>query len=283
MPCKTCKFMRDEYSNKYFVCVKKNILLKKKYNQKNECDDYVLFFRWGVKMVLCKKTLKRIFKREYKEEDYTPNGIDLRLKNAQICLDNPDDLYGFDSEGNKKLPNTVDLSTEQDGSYHFQPNTRYLWNLGKNRYPGVIGLFFLRSTIMRSGGKLFSSVADMGYEGDIIVGFETSNHISIPKDERVVQCIFLELDDNSGESYHGDYQNNKIYEQMRLWGDIMTQFNCFVDEWGSFYYIPNEIFEQWCENHPTLTEWIHEVDAITLTTIDEVEEQLEFIKQCDDD
>ena len=57
---------------------------------------------------------------------------------------------------------------------------------------------------------------------------------------------------------------------------------CYVDEWGHHYYISDEDFDEWCKRHPTLTEWIHEVDAIILENIDDVEEKLEFIKQCDE-
>lgn len=170
-------------------------------------------------MVLCKKTLMKIFKRKYEESDYTPNGIDLRLKDVELCLDSADFEYGFNVDGNKILPSTVQWLPDEDGFYHFEPNKRYLWNLGKNSYPGVIGLFFLRSTIMRGGGKLYSSVADLGYDGTIIVGFESATRLKIPKNERVVQCIFLELDDDSGEKYHGDYQGDKIYKQKTFEGE----------------------------------------------------------------
>lgn len=164
-------------------------------------------------MVLCKDTLKKIFGDKYNDNDYTPNGIDLRLKGVQICLDNPNLEYGFNIDGSKILPEIEDLEMDENGYYHFIPGKRYLWNLGVNEYPNMIGTYYLRSTIMRGGGKLYSSVADLGYNGSIFVGFETSNNIKIPFNERVVQCIYSELDDNTGEQYNGDYQKDKIYKE----------------------------------------------------------------------
>lgn len=164
-------------------------------------------------MVLCKDTLKKIFKKDYKENDFTPNGIDLRLKGVEVIKGYSDVEYGFDIAGNKILPDTYKIKEDENGFYHFKPNERYLWNLGINKYPGVIGTFYLRSTIMRSGGCLYSSVADLGYEGTIIVGFETKQYIKIPKNERVVQCLYSELDNNQGDQYNGDYQHDKIYKE----------------------------------------------------------------------
>lgn len=163
-------------------------------------------------MVFSKDTLKKIFKKEYKEEDFTPNGIDLRLKDVEYCVDNQSIVYGFNENGEKILPETLSLR-KVDGFYYFEPGIRYLWNLGVNKYPNCIGTFYLRSTIMRAGGRLYSSVADFGYDGTIIVGFETANRIKIPANERVVQCIFSELDSIKGDQYNGDYQHDKIYKE----------------------------------------------------------------------
>lgn len=40
MLCKKCKFVRQEYSNKYYVCTKKNKLLKKAYKNLTFCDEF---------------------------------------------------------------------------------------------------------------------------------------------------------------------------------------------------------------------------------------------------
>lgn len=45
MPCANCKYCREEYSNKYYVCTKKGELLKKDYNSRKQCDNFKLWFK----------------------------------------------------------------------------------------------------------------------------------------------------------------------------------------------------------------------------------------------
>lgn len=45
MTCANCKFMREEYSGKYYVCTKKGELLKKDYNKTKLCDNFKLWFK----------------------------------------------------------------------------------------------------------------------------------------------------------------------------------------------------------------------------------------------
>lgn len=65
-------------------------------------------------------------------------------------------------------------------------------------------MFWLRSTIMRCGGVLNSSVADRGFNGTISVGFIVIIMFQYLK-TNVYKLFFFNSNDD-GNTYDGDYQ-----------------------------------------------------------------------------
>ena len=160
-------------------------------------------------MILGNKELKNRYKDTYDDEMFTSNGIDYRLHDVKL-IDNRTDLTGITRGWGKKLPLTKDLNSilaqeQSDEIYHFKAGEYYLWDLGYHELlDDCITLFYIRSTLMRGGGQIISSVGDKGFHGHIIVGFICHTDMVISKNERVVQAVFYKTDKDD-VLYDGDY------------------------------------------------------------------------------
>lgn len=77
-----------------------------------------------------------------------------------------------------------------------------------------VQFYYLRSTFMRAGLELYSSVGDAGYSGDLIFGVKVSGvaSVMIEQNERIVQAVTHTLT-SSTDGYDGSYQNNKLYRE----------------------------------------------------------------------
>ena len=154
-------------------------------------------------MILGHNELKKRYENVYDDEMFTSNGIDYRLCDAQVIVEDSPYLTGI--IGNeKKLAETQKCECHND-IFYFKAGKYYLWDLGYHEMlDDCITLFYIRSTLMRSGGQIISSVADKGFHGHIIVGFTCHRDMVISKNERVVQAVFYKAD-NDGVLYDGDY------------------------------------------------------------------------------
>lgn len=162
--------------------------------------------------VLAKKDLKKMYP-DIDDEQFTPNGIDLRLEKVMLPENISKSLFGI-VNGEKLIPDLIEIPP-LEGKYILNPGKKYFFNLGRVHIPeGYCQTYYLRSTIARAGGELYSSVGDAGYDGDIIVGFKVDGVASLvlEQGERVVQALTYVLSDNS-DSYDGVYQNNQIYNE----------------------------------------------------------------------
>lgn len=157
-------------------------------------------------MILGKKKLQNIYP-DFDEEQFQPNGVDLRLKGVERIINNEQEVGIIN--GQKQFPQTEQIKPKK-GTYTLKKGETYLINLGKLHIPaGTIGLFKLRSTFMRMGCIHTSSVADMGYEGTIINQITNPiTDIHINENERTVQMVLYEAEHDT--LYDGDYQHDKI-------------------------------------------------------------------------
>lgn len=161
-------------------------------------------------MILGKDMLKEYYK-DLDEDQYQPNGVDLKLKGVEM-FDSEQGTIGI-IDGEKKLPNMTELEPDDDGYYILKKDTYYLFDLGVWEIPvHTVGLFWIRSTFMRMGANLSSSVADMGYNGTLkMVYYNPVTDVKVKKGERVVQMLLF--DAKYDEVYTGDYQNDQIYNE----------------------------------------------------------------------
>ena len=126
----------------------------------------------------------------FREEDLTPNGIDLRL--------------------GEKL---MELETGQGvelGSAILKPNTPYIavteqW-IGMPK--DLVAIVSLKSTWARAGFLIPTTVVDAGYSGRLTLAFHTGpKAVEVKRGMKVWHLIFLESYQSTG--YKGKYQNSK--------------------------------------------------------------------------
>lgn len=157
-------------------------------------------------MILGKQELQKRYGETYDEDMFTSNGIDYRLHDVQV-IDDESHLTGI-VDNRKKLPQ-VKQCIPDAAIFYFKKGHYYLWDLGYHELlDDCITLFYIRSTLMRGGGQIISSVGDKGFHGHIIVGFQCMNDMVISKYERVVQAVFYKTDDD-GVLYDGDYNEDQ--------------------------------------------------------------------------
>lgn len=74
-------------------------------------------------------------------------------------------------------------------------------------------VLFPRSSLMRCGVILDSSLFDPGYTGPIscIINVLNNYGISFKKDARIAQCIFIKNDKKIKIGYTGQYQNKALF------------------------------------------------------------------------
>lgn len=160
-------------------------------------------------MILGEKSLKEIFGNKYDNEQYQPNGIDLRVKKIKKLI--PTENIGI-INNIKKLPHTIEITPNDDGIILLKRNTMYVFDLGEHYIPeNTVGTFEIRSTLMRMGAILSSSLADQGYKGSLMMNYYNPvMDINLKLNERVVQMIIHSAE--NGSLYNGDYQNDKFYK-----------------------------------------------------------------------
>ena len=162
--------------------------------------------------VLAEQELRKIF-TNMDDEQFTPNGMDLRLNAVYLPENISRGVFGI-THGEKMIPQLIEVPP-LEGAYILNPERKYYINCGHIDIPkNCMQTYYLRSTFMRAGLELYSSVGDAGYSGDLIFAVKVSgvSSIVIEQGERIVQAVTYELTSNT-HGYNGDYQNNKIYNE----------------------------------------------------------------------
>ena len=162
--------------------------------------------------VLAKKDLKELYP-DFDDKQFTPNGIDLRLQGVYLPENISRGVFGI-TQGEKLIPQLIEIPP-LDGAYVLNPGRKYFINCGHIDIPkDCVQFYYLRSTLMRAGLELYSSVGDAGYSGDLIFAVKVNGvaSIVIEQNERVVQAITHTLTSET-QGYDGDYHNNNIYNE----------------------------------------------------------------------
>ena len=165
--------------------------------------------------VLTEQELRKIYS-DYDDEQFTPNGVDLRLGKVYLPENISRGVFGI-TKGEKLIPQLIEIPP-LDGAYILNPGRKYFINCGHIDIPkDCVQFYYLRSTLMRAGLELYSSVGDAGYSGDLIFAVKVDGvaSIVIEQNERVVQAVTHKLTSGT-KGYDGDYQNNQIYQDQVL-------------------------------------------------------------------
>ncbi|RUM32973.1 MAG: deoxyuridine 5'-triphosphate nucleotidohydrolase [Archaeoglobus sp.] len=163
--------------------------------------------------VLCDREIKRLIKSRGLIRDYIdldkqvqPNGFDCTLKSVyrltgigKIDFDNAERVIP-DAEEIKFNNDWVFLNS---GVYRAKINE--IISLPKD----IMALARPRSSILRCGVNVLTAVWDAGYTGRSEVGIVVYNGVWLKKNARIVQLVFIRLDEES-HGYSGIYQNEGL-------------------------------------------------------------------------
>lgn len=166
--------------------------------------------------VLAEDELRKIYSDKFDDEQFTPNGIDLRLNHVYLPETISRGVFGI-TKDEKIIPQLIEIP-HYDGTYILNPGRKYFINCGHIDIPkDCVQFYYLRSTLMRSGVELYSSVGDAGYSGDLIFAIKIDGVASVALNygERVVQAVTHRLTSKTS-GYNGDYQGNQIYNNQIL-------------------------------------------------------------------
>jgi deoxycytidine triphosphate deaminase len=161
---------------------------------------------------------KELLKLEYSKGKPAQIGYDLSVKEIKSLRGT-----GYVSVEKTILPEYMTQYTTKDKTYNpdnFEPIYHYRWYLTPGYYEvtfwegckipnNLVGLIRQRSSMLRNGTLLHSSVFDPGFETDFMGSFIAVFHpIFIEKDARIAQIYFHECEPVS-ELYDGQWQNDK--------------------------------------------------------------------------
>jgi deoxycytidine triphosphate deaminase len=156
---------------------------------------------------------KGLLKLDHSKGKKAQVGYDLSLQTVKQIRQNPQDKIG------KVLVNRTDLAdytlvqrTSVDGciGWLLYPGTYEITFWEGCKLPGnYVGLIRQRSSLLRNGTIIHSSVFDPGFETDAMgCVMRVNETIFIEEDARVAQIYFHECDEVS-ELYDGQWQNDK--------------------------------------------------------------------------
>ncbi|MEM5815132.1 MAG: deoxyuridine 5'-triphosphate nucleotidohydrolase [Candidatus Aenigmatarchaeota archaeon] len=159
-----------------------------------------------------------------KEQKLVENFIDLEIQLQPASFDlTLDEVYLLEGEPQidfynkeRRLPNYKKIETQND--FYTLKTGIYLINFNEivNIPKDLIGLLRPRSSLIRSGASIFSSLWDPGYSGKsncLLVVFN-ENGIKLKKNARIAQMIFLKLSKIPKRLYSGIYQNEGISKKV---------------------------------------------------------------------
>ncbi|MEM5875362.1 MAG: deoxyuridine 5'-triphosphate nucleotidohydrolase [Candidatus Aenigmatarchaeota archaeon] len=171
-------------------------------------------------MILSDKEIEERIKKQKLIENFIDLETQLQPASFDLTLD---EVFSLESEAiidfdnkERKLPIYAKLSLQQD--YYFLKKGAYLITFNEIvNIPGdLIGLLRARSSLIRSGAVVFSSLWDPGYSGKsncLLVVFN-ENGIKLKRNARVAQMIFLKLNEMPKKLYSGVYQKEGISKKV---------------------------------------------------------------------
>jgi len=136
-----------------------------------------------------------------------PAGVDLRVES----------VFSFNSPGllgveKRVLSNVVEV-----------PLTNGFWELGPGAYKvrfveavevplGYVGFCFPRSSLLRMGAYVGCAVWDPGYRGrgEALLYVVNPHGIRLEAKARIVQLVFIRMEEEPGEGYRGVYQGENL-------------------------------------------------------------------------
>ncbi|MEM3373174.1 MAG: deoxyuridine 5'-triphosphate nucleotidohydrolase [Candidatus Anstonellales archaeon] len=160
--------------------------------------------------VLNEKTLISCIENYLDKKQFQPAGIDLTLKEVHEIVSHG--IVDFDNS-KRKVSETKKINFDSEGKI-FLPKGIYkvIYNEIVKIPKSAIALGFTRSTLLRSGVSVECAVWDPGYVGrsESLLVVHNEKGIILYQNARIVQLIFIKLEEEALRTYEGVYKNENI-------------------------------------------------------------------------
>jgi len=169
-------------------------------------------------MLLSKKEILEMISKGLLVQDLIDKNIQVQQSGVDLSVSK---VFRLEGEGvldftneKRKLPKYVELHPEGD-KWTLEPG---LYHIGFNEkiiLPGdIAGILLPRSSALVCGIVQHSALWDPGYEGRSFFHAELSKKVTLHKNARIGQMVFLRLKEKT-ESYNGIFMGEDILEKTR--------------------------------------------------------------------
>ncbi len=165
----------------------------------------------GENMILSEKQIKElhIISEYIGEKQFQPAGVDLTIK--RLFKYTTSGLIDFDNS-KRKVSDVEEIKLSDEPRHIPQGEYKVMINEYIKIPSDVVGLCFPRSSLLRSGATVNCAVWDPGYEGrgEFLLSVLNKNGISITKNARISQIVFIRMEKEADELYKGVYHRENL-------------------------------------------------------------------------
>ncbi len=144
------------------------------------------------------------------DEQFQPAGVDLSVESVWAF----EEAGGIDLDNKKrKLPKTKALAFAPDGSLHLPPGAyKIIFNETVSIPADCAAMARSRSSLLRMGAAVQTALWDPGYKGrsEALLVVSNSHGLTLQRDARVAQLVFIRIERADGEVYGGRYQGENM-------------------------------------------------------------------------
>lgn len=144
------------------------------------------------------------------EEQFQPAGVDLSVES----------VWEFEEEGcidldnkKRKLPKTRQMAFADDGSLHLPAGAyKIIFNEEVSIPADCAAMARSRSSLLRMGAAVQTALWDPGYKGrsEALLVVSNPHGLTLHKDARVAQLVFIRLERAGDGTYEGRYQGENL-------------------------------------------------------------------------
>jgi dUTP pyrophosphatase len=144
------------------------------------------------------------------DEQFQPAGVDLSVES----------VWAFEEEGcidldnkKRKLPKTRQMAFAADGCLHLPLGAyKIIFNEEVSIPADCAAMARSRSSLLRMGASVQTALWDPGYKGrsEALLAVSNPHGLTLHKDARVAQLVFIRLEKADGEIYGGRYQGENL-------------------------------------------------------------------------
>jgi len=113
----------------------------------------------------------------------------------------------------RKIPKTKEKPFGPDGSLHLPLGAyKLIFNETVSIPADAAALARSRSSLLRMGASVQTALWDPGYVGrsEALLAVHNPHGLTMHRDARVAQLVFIRLENPSGETYQGQYQHENM-------------------------------------------------------------------------